>query len=195
MTAQMTEGLDPIDVIVADHRVQLELCDILERIADGLPEPAERKLVSRAFDIIERSWRQHTEFEEQCLFPILRNRISPDSLTHDMLDQFEAEHASDRDVMREVVLTLDAVSVPRPQVEPVAVGYLLRSFFESQRRHIGWETAVVLPLLKSSLQVDDLKRMSDWLAVTRGASEPVFKISSGCKNCGGCACSRDIEAR
>jgi hemerythrin-like domain-containing protein len=36
---------------------------------------------------------------------------------------------------------------------------MLRSFFESYRRHIHWENAVVLPLARSRLNAEDLVRL------------------------------------
>jgi hemerythrin-like domain-containing protein len=191
MTLSIAGAPDPFVKIAADHRAQIELCDILESIADRLPEPAERSLVNHALDLIERSWRPHMEFEENCLFPILRTRLCADSPAHDMLNQFEVEHANDSDVLGEIALALEAVVAPRPLCEPVAVGYLFRSFFESQRRHINWETAVVLPLLKDGLQREDFERMRGWLTVVDHKIK--VEIGESCQNCGGCSCDRDIE--
>ena len=39
------------------------------------------------------------------------------------------------------------------------VGYMLRSFFESYRRHIHWENAVVLPLARARLTREDIEEL------------------------------------
>ena len=48
---------------------------------------------------------------------------------------------------------------------PNMVGYMLRSFFESYRRHIHWENAVVLPLARSRLTEEDVEELEQAMLV------------------------------
>ena len=43
---------------------------------------------------------------------------------------------------------------------PDMLGYMLRGFFETQRRHVAWENAVVMPLAYARLTQDDLRELS-----------------------------------
>jgi hypothetical protein len=44
------------------------------------------------------------------------------------------------------------------------VGYMLRSFFESYRRHIAWENTIVLPLARARLTGEDLDKLGRAMA-------------------------------
>jgi hemerythrin-like domain-containing protein len=54
------------------------------------------------------------------------------------------------------------------------VGYMLRSFFESYRRHIHWESAVVLPWARSRLTEEDMEELEQAMSHNRelGSADP-----------------------
>ena len=43
------------------------------------------------------------------------------------------------------------------------LGYMLRGFFEHQRRHIEWEKGVLLPLARQTLTPADLAELQAWI--------------------------------
>jgi hypothetical protein len=43
------------------------------------------------------------------------------------------------------------------------LGYMLRGYFDSQRRHIAWEDRVVLPVARQVLTSDDLASLQSWV--------------------------------
>lgn len=151
---------NPLDRIVAEHALQLELCDALEYIADGLPDSIDRRLVREVIAILGHGLEAHFRAEEQMLFPLLRRRGGGDPSLVAALDQLQMEHVRDEDISSELLEELTFVAEHGRARNADMLGYMLRGFFEGQRRHIAWENAVVVPAARRLLQQDDLQSLS-----------------------------------
>lgn len=151
---------NPLDRIMAEHRYQLDLCDTLEMIADGLPDSVDRRLVAEAVGVLQRGLTPHFKAEEQFLFPLLRTKGSGDPSLIAALDQLEAEHTRDDDISSELVEELDVLAAQGRARNPEMLGYMLRGFFEGQRRHIAWENSVIMPAARRLLSDLDLKELA-----------------------------------
>ncbi len=147
---------DPIDLIESDHRLQLELCDLLELIADCLPSTVHGTVLETAGSTLRDGFRAHMQFEDTILFPLLRQRGAERPLLCSALDQLAHEHVTDEDFGQEVADALDGLQQSGPPKNPDMIGYMLRGFFLCQRRHVEWENAVVLPEARSLLTEQDL---------------------------------------
>lgn len=153
----------PLAVIEEEHALHLELCELLEDIADGLPRKFEPALAVIAISILKGSAKAHIKFEEAAFFPILRERLPAGSPIVDALACLSQEHERDEDTGDELAEALkEALRLGAPQ-NPESLGYILRGYFESQRRHIAWENCVVLPAAREVLSTDDLARLQDWI--------------------------------
>ena len=152
---------DPVDRIVAEHTWQLELCDALEYIADGLPDSIDRRLVHEVVAILGYGLEAHFRAEEQLLFPLLRQRGGGEPSLVAALDQLEMEHVRDEDVSSELLEELTFVAEQGRARNADMLGYMLRGLFEGQRRHIAWENTVVVPAARRLLQQDDLQSLSE----------------------------------
>ena len=172
----------PLEIIKEEHALQLELCDLLESIADGLPGNFAPPLAVIAISILKGSVKAHTKFEEDALFPLLKERLSPDDAVVQALVCLSQEHERDEDIADELVEALkDALQSGAPQ-NPETLGYILRGYFESQRRHIAWEDSVVLPAARKSLTVEDLARLQEWIMTSehpRCIRVPLLTIRTG----------------
>lgn len=155
---------DPIAVLEDDHELQLSLCSVLEEIADSLPHALDRRLTQTALGVLTVNWPAHVSLEEQCLFPLLRRRSDGDTTLKRMLERLQSEHAGDEDCACEIEATLGTIVAGDRIQNPEMLGFMLRGFFESQRRHIGWENAVLLPIARQRLIDDDLAEMRAWIA-------------------------------
>jgi hemerythrin-like domain-containing protein len=193
-----TEGCrdpDPISVLEEEHALQLELCDILEHIADGLPHTFDSNLAGIAVRILQSAWQQHTRLEEEVLFPMLRKRTESGAHVSAMLRRLEDEHDTDEGLADEISSTLKELIEGAPLTNAESLGYMLRGFFVSQRRHIAWENDVVFPLARRILQPDDLKSfqaaimMSDRPVCTRQSLTLIRKLSGEAHPCGSCSSS------
>ena len=131
-----------------DHALQLELCDLLECLADALPD-FDRAIARSAAAILRHGFKPHLQLEEDVLFPLLRRRAPEASPLRAIMRQLEAEHAADESFAHELAdelqLLVDTGLVRNAEM----LGYMLRGFFEHQRRHIEWENGVLLPLARA----------------------------------------------
>ena len=151
---------DPLKRIMREHALQLGLCDALELIADGLPDSVDRRLVREVTGILEHGLRQHFKAEEEVLFPLLRRRGTADQALLAALDQLEKEHTRDEDVCAELLEELHDLAARGRARNADMLGYMLRGFFEGQRRHIAWENSVVIPAARRLLGEADLDELA-----------------------------------
>lgn len=118
------------------YRQLLEACDALEAIADSLPRPDPRVCVAAA-DTLEQLVDAAHELEESVLFPILTASGRRELL--DTMTRLRREHLADGSTAGEVSEALYDLSIGQSRLSPDAMGYLLRSFFDSMRRHVHSE--------------------------------------------------------
>jgi hemerythrin-like domain-containing protein len=154
---------DPIAALEEEHGLHLELCAVLEHIADGLPDNADRKLAVVAIAILQHGWPKHIRCEEDVLFPLLRARAGPARCIDPVLAQLEHEHATDEGLANEIVEEFEILTKHGRVSNPDMLGYMLRAFFEAQRRHVRWENSVVLPLAREVLTEEDRLSLQTWL--------------------------------
>lgn len=154
---------DPLGILREEHALQNELCDLLEAIADRLPHQFDTSLALVSISMLENGLPSHMRLEEEALFPLLRQRAAHDHPLHSALDCLEHEHDRDGSTLLEITDALrDAIKASTP-ANPDMLGYMLRGFFESQRRHIAWENTVVLPAAREMLTASDLAQLQDWV--------------------------------
>lgn len=160
---------DPIGVLLEEHALQRELCDILESIADGLPYKFNLHLAGVATAILASSLPDHTRFEDEALFPLLRQRAGGGEAIHPVLNRLEDEHHGDEGMLDKVIHMLKSAiagGLKGLNDQGELLGFVLRGFIESQRRHIAWEDQVVVPLARSVLTNDDLAALQSWIMMS-----------------------------
>lgn len=146
---------DPLAVILMDHRGQLDLCDLLEEIADSLPSKVNAASCHLAIRGLHDRVRNHHCFEEEKFFPLLRTRAAGEERILESLDRLSAEHRIDEGYVEEVLELLTAVIGGSFSGPPDLAGYMLRGLFESLRRHIAFENEVLLPQARRLLTAAD----------------------------------------
>lgn len=154
---------DPIGLIAEEHALQRELCDLLEALADGLPHSFDKALAVIAVSILEGSVPSHMKLEEEALFPLLRERVSEDDPLHAALLCLEEEHDRDGATLLELTDALKTAAADGTVSNPDMLGYMLRGYFEGQRRHISWEDRVILPTARAVLTPEDLAAIQSWI--------------------------------
>lgn len=161
---------DPITAIEIDHACQLELCNILEAIADDLPEIADRDRATVAMDVLRRGMAGHARLEDELLFPLLRQRCDAAPELLGFIAQLEQEHANDQEFAHEIAEALDDLVQSGRASNGEMLGYMLRGYFTAQRRHIEWENATIIPLARRILQAGDLVALAISVDAHAGAS-------------------------
>jgi hemerythrin-like domain-containing protein len=163
---------DPITILAEAHAQHARLCDVLEKIADSLPDDTDPFLCRLALDQLRLTLPAHHRHEEEGLFPLLERRAQPEDNLSEHLAQLCLEHATDESFAHELGDELELLAIGRVPRNPNMVGYMLRGFFESYRRHLHWENTVVLPLARRRLTAADLEELavviSNVVPISRG---------------------------
>lgn len=131
---------NPIGVLELSYQGLLDLCDVLEIIADNLPHVDARLCLSTA-DTLEPLVDVTHDLEEEALFPMLA-ASNLAVLTQTMV-RLRREHLYDRSSVGEVGEILRAMATGKPELSSDAIGYLLRSFFVGTRRHVRGELELI----------------------------------------------------
>lgn len=173
--ASRSDSLDQISALAVDHACQLGFCDLIERIADALPEIIDVRAARFVVLVLRIGMPGHSRLEEEVLFPILRRRSNQAPELPVFLAQLEQEHANDHEFASEIAEELE-VSINEGRARNGdMLGYMLRGYFTSQRRHIEWENATVVPLARRILTVSDLAEM-DVLVASHHAILPARRV-------------------
>lgn len=159
-SGHLTTGpIDPIAVLEVDHSLKMDLCDALETLADGLPHETDAKLAEIAVVVLRNGLPDHIDLEERHLFPILKKRNSGDDRFRLVFDQLENEHDNDEAFAFEIAEELERLACGGVARNAEMLGYMLRGFFVSLRRHVRWENATVMPLARRTLTEPDLDEL------------------------------------
>lgn len=153
-------GRNPLDVIAQAHAMQVQICDAMERIADGLPDEVDRRLCAQVAACLQYDLPLHHQDEEEALFPLLRARVKPEDGLDGILERLAAEHLTDTDFASEISEALELLGQGGLVSNPDMLGYMLRGFFERYRRHVHWENTLVMPVALARLTAEDLRELA-----------------------------------
>lgn len=151
---------------VAEHARRVgDLCDLLEAIADDLPrktKPIWREVIRLCSTIIPN----HYDDVIGVVVPVLMRRTEGDIDCESVLRRLHADYIDGRVRLPELTDILDdAIRSDGPAIEPEALGFALRSFFQAIRRQTDWEIDVLLPLANRRLTREDLDEIALSLSV------------------------------
>ncbi|MEM8854238.1 MAG: hemerythrin domain-containing protein [Pseudomonadota bacterium] len=152
-----TAPQDPLKRIDLAHAQKARLCDIVEGIADALPNPSPLTC-NRAAQILAEDLPLHHADEDLGLFPLLSRHCLPEDRIEEAIGQLSREHVDDEAALEEVVSLLKELGAGRvPGMGYDAAGFVLRAFFEATRRHLAWEESTIMPLARLRLGPDALE--------------------------------------
>lgn len=115
----------------------LDICDLLEGIADGLPNDVPRAQCQVLASSVADQLRATHAVENRVLLPLLL--ASEHAGLRNAANRLRQEHEFDDQAVMEVEEALHDLILGKSVLSPDATGYLLRSFFESVRRHVHAE--------------------------------------------------------
>jgi len=122
---------------------QLALCEALEDVADRLGVAMQDRCCMQLARALGPLMRRAHLFEEQQLFPLMQQIAASDRGFAKSIDQLKFEHYEDECFAEEVYEVLMDLGRGVNRMSRDAVGYLLRGFFMSLRRHIAFEREVL----------------------------------------------------
>lgn len=147
--ATLCTGLapEPCIAITRSHEEKLRVCDDLEAIADTLPGAVDPIKCLAVANLLVPLLRSAHRYEEDFIFPAYEAALGPDGLRSSSTQRLRQEHVEDECFADEVTEVLLAIGHGEAIGNPEAVGFMLRGFFESVRRHIAFEREHVLPAI------------------------------------------------
>ena len=147
----------------AGHSLQNEICATLERLADSLPGPIDRKFAGRLVSIIGPSWSAHVGFHDAVVFPILRRCHAGSHSVIAKLVRLETEHKSITGSAHEIAEQLELVENGSP-INADMLGYMLRGAFQDGRRHLEAEQEFFAATIPKTLAPVDRGLFERWLS-------------------------------
>jgi len=157
---QKTVPDDPLDLMLLEHVQHQDLCDLLEEIADSLPNRVDGKKARQAANALKNDLPLHHRIEEDAFFPLLEKYAEDEDNVGEIVARLNAEHVVDESFAEELVEVLENLARGKSLEDANMVGYMLRGFFENYRRHIMWENSVVMPLARRRFPADGLRQLS-----------------------------------
>ena len=141
--------------------LQFEICCALECLADGLPEVTDLRLARALITVLEPSWMEHVSFQDEALFPILLRRHHHSRDLAVSLDRLRRDHMEISDRNREVSEQIELL-LAGDEPDPEMFGFMLRSAFDSRRRHMESELVLVEAYLPSMLTPAERTIVDRW---------------------------------
>ena len=164
----------PLDVILDEHYRQRLVCDRLDQLAAQLEIEAVADRAATILSFLTEDLALHTEDEERDLFPFLRQRCLPEDGIDEVLIQLSDEHDLDKDLVDFIVADMQTIASGHRLANPIRLFMNVSAFTATQRRHLGWENRVVLPLARKRLTDDDLGELGSRMAARRGIVSPAI---------------------
>jgi hemerythrin-like domain-containing protein len=126
------------------------LCSDLEAIADSLPASINvQGSLGVAQTMLSIVHSAH-QFEENNIYPMFtQNTVLNDAMLKH-IERLKFEHWADEDYAEEVYHALREFIANQNKIKAETLSWMLRGFFESMRRHVAFERAVILPAIANS---------------------------------------------
>lgn len=125
----------------------LRLCELLEQVADSLPGNVDLLKCLKIAGELEPLVRGIHRFEEETLLPAYERALERRGRPRVSVDRLRSEHVEDECFAGELTEALLLLGHSGSVDNPEALGFMLRGFFESQRRHVAFEREHVLPAI------------------------------------------------
>ncbi|CAN5483884.1 hemerythrin domain-containing protein [soil metagenome] len=139
------QGRIPCVDVVSFHGEKLRLCDALEAVADSLPARVDLLKCLRIANELVPLLRESHRYEEEYVFPVFERGAAGVAGRLSSIRRLKAEHVEDECAAQDITDALFSIGHGAPVENPEALGFMLRSFFETLRRHIAFERDHVLP--------------------------------------------------
>ncbi len=156
---------DPFAYLDYDNRAQRALADLLEAIADSLPDDVDRARCALAAGLLRTAIEHHDAIEERGLFPLIEARCPPDDPLQRAIAIARREHGETIGRAIELAEELDALARSGRARNAESTGFMLRAFFDALRRHVDWAEATICAQARGLLTQDDCAELGARLAM------------------------------
>lgn len=132
------------------HSDKLRLCSAIEDIADQLPANVDRLRCLAVANTLVPLLRSIHRYEEDVVFAAFECANGIGGTAAHTIERLRAEHVEDACLADEITEALLAIGHGARPANPEALGYMLRAFFETVRRHVAFEREHILPVIGAS---------------------------------------------
>lgn len=126
------------DALEQGYQRLLGLCDRLEAIADALPRRIDTAGCREVADRLASTLSEVHRLEDEILFPVIA-AARPGDDGKRLIERLRDEHRHDGEVAALVARTVRQLLHGHGPHSWEAIGYMLRAFFETVRRHVATE--------------------------------------------------------
>lgn len=125
--------------LAQSHRQILEVCELLESIADSLPNHLDSRKCHQAAILVQPTVEKMHRLEEESVFPFME-QANPTDGEREVITRLKEEHCEDECYAEELTDALNKIALGEGEpIAPETLGYMLRGFFGAMRRHISYE--------------------------------------------------------
>ncbi len=149
-------GDGPLDMLYQDHLREREVCALMDRLATGCPRSGDRPAQALAF--LRRELPVHLRNEEEDLFPLLRVRCEAEDEIERALSKLEGDHRAIEHTTAQMLGLLEKIDAGPTALSEEELASLL-AYTSAARRHLIFENAIILPLARARLTVEDLQTL------------------------------------
>ena len=147
------EGRVPCLDMRTAHQTKLRLCERLENIADRLPV-VDRLLCLQIASELVPVLRDCHRYEEEVVFPAFQRGSTDRNSSNASIRRLLVEHVEDECAAQDLSDLLLSIGHGGDVDNPEALGFMMRAFFHSMRRHIAFEHEHILPFTAAMLDDD-----------------------------------------
>ncbi|CAN7372991.1 hemerythrin domain-containing protein [Caulobacter sp. LjRoot300] len=158
---------EPIEWFFAEHCRHRQACKMIEEVAAAMVFDGPR--LAELIGFLDHDLPLHVIEEEEDFFPLLRRRCEAGDDVERVLGMLSAEHRADVVRAGAVREYLQACLERQcaPGLDPAQHKAMI-AFAVQERRHLGLENAIVLPIARLRLTPEDLLALGRRLTARRG---------------------------
>lgn len=158
---------EPIEWFFAEHYRHRQACKMIEAAAAAMV--FDGPMLVELIGFLDHDLPLHVIDEEEDFFPLLRRRCEAGDDVERVLGMLSAEHRADVVQAGAVRAHLQACLERQcaPGLDPAQRKAMI-NFAAQERRHLGLENAIVLPIARLRLTSEDLLALGRRLAARRG---------------------------
>jgi hypothetical protein len=174
MPSRASSNRQTIDIgrrLAADRHLQVEIDKGLASLAEDPPSDVGQRIARVLSAVLEPSWTEHADFQDEALFPIIAKARDATLDTRALLNRLGREHVEIGKHQREVTVILNNLVAGRLMVKDGVATTFFR-VLELRRRHHDAEAA--LDHMIPKLEPVDRTALDRW-ATSRAA--PPFPVN------------------
>jgi hemerythrin-like domain-containing protein len=162
---------DPLAYLEYDHKAQRALADLLETVADSLPDKVNQASASLAASLLRDSQQRRSALEEEGLFPLIERRAADGAPLRRAILLARRDYRDCAGRAIELAEELDSLAETGQAANAEALGFMLRAFFEGLRRHLDWVDVTILSQVREALSAEDVAELGAQFVSMRSAAQ------------------------